>query len=213
MTPREEYLTDSLTRFLKRRSMPQALQKQSSDVQRDEVQALRKAVFRRAPVQGYQDWWGEFVDALDERAETRAYPTVAEMDKAARAIRKESRTTIAQTGTWDSNRTTANRINAGEAIGEDWCYGRLAVQLMRETEITEADLKPYRSGAFMARRNMYGEEKALQWEAERKKAHAEAVKIYAKGDPERTIRLPQPSETRGGGQVGEVMRRTAGGAG
>lgn len=69
----------------------------------------------------------------------------------------------------------ARRIRAQEPIGEFWLYGVLAEELLRNTDITDEDLHPYRSSAFFTRRDLYGEEAVREWENGRKAFHAEVV--------------------------------------
>lgn len=70
---------------------------------------------------------------------------------------------------------TVKQIRAGSPIAEGFLYGAACHELMRAKGITESDLRPYRSGAYLARRAMYGEDAAREWEAERKAHHASLV--------------------------------------
>ena len=44
--------------------------------------------------------------------------------------------------------------------------------------ITKAQMDAYRSGAFLQRREAYGEAAAIQWEAEAKQRHEDAREIH-----------------------------------
>jgi len=53
------------------------------------------------------------------------------------------------------------RMTAGEAVGEGWLYGSLAVGLIAARLVDQDTMTRYRSAAFHARRMIYGVEKAL----------------------------------------------------
>lgn len=184
MTPRDEWLTDSLQRYLDRRTMPQGL-KDKPGAQRDEAQALVKALLRQAPSKGYQDWWEDFSERLAEDAQTRAWPTEGEIKKAAASLRRVSSTTTVQPGEIDPLEAAARRINAGESVGDGFIYGIDAVGLVRKHGITYAQLRAYRSAAYFADKATYGEEKAKAREAARIAKHEDAEAAWAEREKER----------------------------
>lgn len=194
MNPREQWLTDSLQRYLDRRSMPQGFKEKPQAI-RDEIQALAKTLFRLAPSREFQNWWEDFSDRLAEDAKTRAWPTQGEMKDAAMAIRKGGVQPMAKSDETQINpiKVAATRLRAGEAVGEGWLWGRLCLSLQREEGVTDDELSPFRSALFFADRSMVGEEVALQREAERKNRH-EAAKAL-KDDAPRNRHVPQ-IETR-----------------
>ena len=69
---------------------------------------------------------------------------------------------------------TSARMQRGEAVGEGYLYGRLACELIQRGLVDKPTMTRYRSAAFLNRRNFYGQEAALAWEAERKAAHEAA---------------------------------------
>ena len=75
----------------------------------------------------------------------------------------------------------ALRIRQGKPIGEFDLYGRTAVELVRYGHLNESELAPYRSGAFFARRDFYGEAAALAWEREQKRQHQIALHFFGGG--------------------------------
>lgn len=66
---------------------------------------------------------------------------------------------------------TAKRMCAGETVGEGYLWGRQAVEALGRGGIDPALMAAYRSGAFLARRQQYGEDAAMRWEAEAKARH------------------------------------------
>lgn len=183
MTPREEWLSDSLQRYLDRRSMPQGFKDKPAAV-RDEIQALVKTLFRLAPVREYSDWWDDFSDRLAEDAKTRAWPTQGEMKDAARAIRKAGVQPLRTESEWqlDPMKIAAQRIRDGESVGNEWLFGRCCVEMMDAHMITDADLAPYRSALFFSDKDTVGDEAALEREKERKEMHRVALRRDWNGD-------------------------------
>lgn len=78
----------------------------------------------------------------------------------------------------DPYEITARRMQAGEAVGEGYLYGREAVELIRRGLVDEATMRRYRSAAFLARKQAYGEAAALAWEAEGKDRHEDAKRAF-----------------------------------
>lgn len=72
----------------------------------------------------------------------------------------------------------ARRMNSGQHVGEGWLYGVLAVELEQSGLVATERLKEYRSGAFLARKQIYGLASALQWEREAQDRHASAERAF-----------------------------------
>lgn len=181
MAARNDWLTDSLQLYLDRRSMPQGL-KDKPRAQISEAQALVKAIIRLAPTQGYQDWWDDFLEVLAGDAKTRAWPTEGEIAAAAKSLRRPSSTGIANPEDFDAFQAHADKINAGEAVGDLWIYGPSAVKLIAEYGITEGQLRAYRSGLYFNFKATYGADGARRMEAEYIAKHEAAVKDYRQGE-------------------------------
>lgn len=199
MTNRNDWLTDSLRRYLDRRTMPQGL-KDKPRAQADEVQALVKTLVRIAPVQGYQDWWDDFSDRLAEQADTRAWPTQNEMIKASRVAKRpfiqgDERECWVQKpdGSWEMDEAmhVAQKIRAGEPVGDEWLWGRSCAHMQRKHSVTDEELRPYRSALFFADKSLTDETTALRREAERKARHAAALDLADKHDQPRNRRIPE----------------------
>lgn len=187
---RNNWLADSLRRYLDRRTMPQGL-KDKPKAQADEVQALVKTLVRIAPLQGYQDWWDDFADRLAESADTRAWPTQSEMVKASRVAKRpiiqgEDREGWVQRGdgSWKIDQIfhAANKIRAGEPVADTFLWGRSCVEMQEREGITDEMLKPYRSGLFFADKDMVDEAGAIEREAHRKSQHEIAKRKIWEGE-------------------------------
>ncbi len=75
----------------------------------------------------------------------------------------------------DSAAINAKRIQSGKSVGENWIYGGGAAEMLRRGLIVEGDLDGYRSSLFFGDRNTYGEVRAAEYEAERRKRHRQAM--------------------------------------
>lgn len=188
---RNEWLTQSLSRYLDRRTMPQGF-KDKPQAQRDEIAALVRTLIKLAPSAGYQDWCAEFIERLAMDAQTRAWPTQSEMQAAARALRKSAiRAFDAESKVkFDPLAIAAKRIRAGEAVGDEYLWGRCCVEMQREHGVTDEELKPYRSALFFADKAMVDEAGALEREAQRKELHQVAKQRIWEG---RRENRPVPS--------------------
>lgn len=169
---RNEWLAGALSRYLDRRTIPQGL-KDKPEALRDEAQALVRVLIRLAPVDGYQEWCGDFIDKLAMDAQTRAWPTQGEMQSAAKALRKSAiRPFNAESNAKiDPLAIAAKRIRDGEAVGDEYLWGRCCVEMQDAHGITDAQLAPYRSALFFADKALVEESGALEREAQRKEMH------------------------------------------
>lgn len=173
MTIREDFLGEKLERYLSRKTMPRGLD--SKPAARDEeLQALMRCLTRYAPRERYDEWWPRFEDRLSEDAQTRAWPSEGEIKKAALSIRERQTTTVSQGDEIDPVKVNAERIQRGEAVGDGWLWGRLAVELLQSGRVTMAQLRPYRSALYFSEKDFYGEETARKREQEREARHQHA---------------------------------------
>lgn len=97
-------------------------------------------------------------------------------------------------------RIIATRFANGEPVGEGYLYGRAACEMISRRLVTKEVIEAYRSGAFLSRRGIYGQEAALKWEADAKGNHETARAVHGanKESPERTRHnfTPRPNGFR-----------------
>lgn len=170
-----DYLRPKFFLFLERRAIPRHLEGKP-DAQKAEMAALLRSVTAVCPDRGFQEWWPRFEDALDEAADYRTWPTVAEIRKASASVRTAG-PSRSEPVTFDPMQINAGRIQRGEDVGDFWLYGRGAAELLEAGLVTEDELKPLRSKLFFAMRDEWGDEPALAKEAEYKATHAAAVEM------------------------------------
>lgn len=169
------------TRWLERYSPPRSMDG-NARAQQDETAALLGVILRFAPKDGYHGFVTRVLDQCSSQMKTRAWPTVHELGAVCSNARKEHRSDALSV---DLDMTpegiTARKMQRGEPVGEGWLWGANAVALIRAKLVDQQTMEKYRSGAFLARRAVYGEESALAWEAEAKERH-EAAKAVVRGE-------------------------------
>ena len=138
-----------LTDFLDRRQAPRSFAANEA-AKADQISAYLGILTRAAPpAPALDEWWGRFLEALSDLSETWAWPSEKEIRNACKAISGSARRD--QPGdAWRPDSVAINlaRLNSGEPIGEDWLWGRQALQLvaagadrhvMRERRIAAAE--------------------------------------------------------------------------
>lgn len=165
MSYRDDWLRGKLREYLNRRTVPRGFEGKA-DALKAEADALVDCVLRKAPREQYEGWWTTLERRLAEDAKTRAWPTEGEISEAAREIHGPRTVRVAEGDELDRVKIAARRIGAGEAVGDDWLYGRGAVALERSGLVTESQLSRYRSSWFFAMKDVYGETDAKAKEAE-----------------------------------------------
>lgn len=173
MNPRVEFLTSKLIEYLDRRTMPRGLVDKPK-AQDAETQALVHCLVRFSPKQEYGDWWARMETQIDENADTRAWPTAAEIKKAAISLRGTTTKHVAEADDIDPLEIIAERMQRNEPVGDGYAYGRLAVDMQTRGLVTSDILRKYRSDLYFKLKRVYGEEKAREMEAQFIKRHAQA---------------------------------------
>lgn len=180
-------ISSRLARFLGRKAMPRRLEGKPS-AEEDEVRALCAALSRNAPrgADALAQWWPAFEAALGEICGAM-WPTEREVKDAAQGTSK-AMPAVASSSAPDMRpeAMAARRMQAGEPVGEHFLYGFCAVEMIAAGLVDEGTMRRYRSGAFLARREAYGEEAAAAWETAAKAKHDAAKQVYRhRNDPSR----------------------------
>lgn len=187
------------TRWLERYSPPAQI-RENERAQQDEAQALLGVLLRFAPQAGYADFVARVIDRIEFQMKTRAWPTKGELGAVCSQVRKDAPQPTDITGGPDMAPASINarRMQRGEPVGEGWLWGTNACDLIATGLVDEATMTRYRSGAFLARKDLYGEAAALAWEAEAKARHgsARAARRQRESEP-RTVSMPDKTAPYG----------------
>jgi hypothetical protein len=172
-----DFYAEKLQAFLDRKAVPASLQNKMG-AQAAEVGALMAAINRHAPKEREGLAWDHIERHLDEKAASRSWPTVNELTEACKQAAAHIRSDVSGMAI-DTYAINAERIHNGEPVGDEWLYGRLALELIERRLTTETRLDSYRSGLFFAMRDVWGEEEARRKEAEFKAKHEAAKQMSA----------------------------------
>lgn len=187
---RTDDIKAALTRWLDRYSPPASMKNNPQAVQ-DEVMGLLRLLLKHAPATNYADWVAEVLELCSQVMKTRAYPTQHELGAACVNYRKAMHMAGIGHGPsegWsvDPALFTSNKMARGEVVGESWFYGISACEVIARRLTSRETMEAYRSGAFLARRAMYGEEAARIWEADAKERHEVAKGLWRTRNNERS---------------------------
>jgi len=144
---RDDQLDTMTKKMLARLNAPRAVQN-NGQAMKDEVEFLCKKVRQLAPTRNYTEWFDTFEEQVLTNLETRSWPTVKEISKAAKEIAPKRPEFKDLTGEaeWkpDPLKINAKRIKAGEGVDEKYIFGKLGEQLISLGLVTEEETYPYR---------------------------------------------------------------------
>jgi hypothetical protein len=175
------------TRWLERYSPPNSM-RDNARAQQDEVEALLRVLLKFAPGSDAGQWVREVLDQLEYQMKTRAWPTKGELGAACSNLRKVAARSATSEHDLHPVEINAARMNAGEAVGEDWLYGANAVALATSGLVSGDTMRRYRSGAYFARKAHLGEAKARSWEDAQLEIHEAAKAVWRARDEEKKLR-------------------------
>ena len=181
--------------WLDRRSCPTDLRDKPTAA-RKESEALLACLLKFAPQSEYQPFVSRVLDQLDYQMKSRFWPTINEFASACSNIRKEMGKAGGRPDVLTDARDmrpeaiTARAMVEGKPVGEGWLYGRDAVTMIAAKLIDEETMTRYRSGAFLARKSLYGEPAALAWETEAKARHEAAKRIHREPTGKHEVSMP-----------------------
>lgn len=186
MSARNEALHAEFTRWLGRYSPRRALQ-QNEQALGDEINALMRMVLKMAPNSDYLRWLEKVTTNLDFQMKTSAWPTVAEVGAACSNMNKHAALNSPKPRHSQQKRPmdiASDRMKNGDFVGDEWIYGRNAVEMMSEGLVDQETLRKYRSALYFSAKAVYGDEIAKRREAEwiAKHESAESHHKLAAGD-------------------------------
>lgn len=157
---REDTIKEFMTQFLSRLNAPRAVA-QKPEAMKQEAKFLYKKVCAMAPTKNLTDWLEQFQDQVLSNLETRSWPTVKDLQKAAKEIapKRPEFTDLTGDNVWkpDPLVINAKRIKARESVDEKYIQGKLADKLVSLGLIQEEDLHDYREAMAIARHKVYGQ--------------------------------------------------------
>lgn len=169
------------SRWLERYSPPQSI-RDNERAQQDEAAALLGVILKFAPRSDYADFTARVLDQVEYQMKTRAWPTKGELGAVCSNLRKSAdwarKDLSGEERDMSPAGIAARRMQAGEPVGECWLWGSGACEIAARGLVDRATMDRYRSGAFLARKAIYGEASALAWETARKADHEAAKAVW-----------------------------------
>jgi hypothetical protein len=172
MTVRADFLTKRLQEFLDRKAVPHSLQNKPQ-AQADEARMLLGTLLKYAPHEDEGGFWDKVKQYLDEESTSRAWPTGGELKKACLAAKPKpaGRRDEAQIDTFAIN---AGRFERGDAVGDEWLFGRLAREIVARGLVTNARQDEYRRELFYRMKETWNDDVAEARIAELWRRHRDA---------------------------------------
>jgi hypothetical protein len=155
------------------------------------MRAMAEAINKRLPASCVNDSLAIACDDIfQDVAEShrgREWPDVSLFAKAAGTKGEAAARAMPTTETRDTVDTNLERLRSGAPLGDEWFFGRRAVELLGRGA-TEADLDAYRSGLFFGAREIYGVEEAQRMELAARRKHDDALELAGRGRHFGTVR-------------------------
>jgi hypothetical protein len=170
--------------LLHRYRLPEHL---SDDAIRDEVNLLVEDINHLIPNETIEPdlrlLFPEINTALRRRHGAQGWPPAkvfiaATEDALEAAAKRAAASKPARSVSLDPFEIIAGKMRAKEPVGDTYFWGRQAVELIARGLVDQATMEGYRLGAFMARKEQYGEEEAVRWEAAARDRHISAKEAY-----------------------------------
>jgi hypothetical protein len=143
---REQDINILTNKMLARLNAPRAVAG-NPEAMKDEALFLCKTINNLAPSKNYKEWFNDFEEAVLGNLETRTWPTIKELKKAAKQIAplKPHFTDLTGDNIWklDPLKIAAKRIKNLEGVEETYVTGSGKQKLLRMGLIVEEDLNPY----------------------------------------------------------------------
>lgn len=113
----------------------------------------------------------------------RAWPMPAHFIKAMEAVTaKASKNAVPDanvTSFGSAIQIAAKRIVEGEPVGESWLYGKMALQLLSEGLVSQADIDRYRKGLRQSAEKVYSADQVANMVARLERRHSDAIAVAA----------------------------------
>lgn len=142
------------------------------------LRATAEAINKRLPASfnrdGLEAACADIEQAVTEAHRGREWPDVSLFAKCAedRGAQEAQARPVAHV--FDPVQINLARLRRGDALGDEWLFGRCAVELLK-AGATEEDLDAYRSGLFFNFKGVWGVEEARRVEINLRRRHDDAL--------------------------------------
>lgn len=169
--------------ILRRYSAPEHL---TPNRQRAEIEFMVLDILSELPNRIDRDELEQIIFAMHQNirktCRARSWPSVAQFVAATKLAVSELGTAapnsargLGSSGDFKSDKIAANRMNAGEPVGDNYLYGSACVRLLESGAVSQQKIDAYRHSVFKSECRTVGEDKALALRAGREAHHAKFV--------------------------------------
>lgn len=142
------------------------------------MRATAEAINKRLPAsfnrEGLEVAWGDIAQAVTEAHRGKEWPDVSLFAKCAeeRGAAEAKARPVAHV--FDTVQINLRRLRKGDALGDEWIFGRRAVELLN-AGASEEELDAYRSALFFKSKGVWGVEDARRVELDLRRRHDDAL--------------------------------------
>lgn len=133
-----------------------------------------------------EDFKARIIEACRQLRKTymqRTWPTPAHFIKAMELVAIKANRTVTRddpvTSLPTSSQLVAKRIIDGEPVGDSWLYGKMALQLLSEGLVSQADIDRYRDGLRKSAEEVYSQGQVAEMFERLENRHADAIAVAA----------------------------------
>lgn len=171
-----------VTDFLRQYQRPSHL---DNDAALREISAIAEEVNALASTSlSQEEFKGRIIEACRHIRQTytqRAWPMPAHFIKAMEAVTaKASKNAVPDTGVTSfatATQLAARRIVEGEPVGDSWLYGKMALQLLSEGLVSQADIDRYREGMRQSFEKVYSVDQVSEMVSRLERRHEDAIAV------------------------------------
>lgn len=172
---RMRLITGLANRFLKEWKTPEQL---TNETAMTRLRATAEAINKRLPAslghEGLGDACRDIFQGVRESYRGKEWPDVAVVAKCAEERGSQAARAAPVAQVFDTVDINLRRLQRGDALGDEWIFGRRAVDLLK-AGATEEQLDAYRSSLFFQFREVWGLEQATAKEMEFRRKHDDAL--------------------------------------
>jgi hypothetical protein len=172
---RMRLITSLVNNFLAEWKQPDHLTDQTAMTR---IRSIAEAINKRLPASlnrdGLREVCSDIFQAVSESHKGREWPDVSTFAKCAEARGELAAKAKPVQHEFDTVDINLRRLRRGDALGDEWIFGRRAVELLGRG-VTEEELDAYRSALFFNFKEVWGVEEARRVEMDLRRRHDDAL--------------------------------------
>lgn len=181
---RLQIITTKLNTFLREYQRPEHLTTELAlqEIRRS-ADAVNKRIAASIEADGLRNSLEEICQIVAENHRGRDWPVTQEFAKACDSFAKtpavKEFVQAQPEFKLDPLQRAADRMNAGESVGDGFLYGRSAVELLETGMVSKDTMRQYRSQLYFDAKKAWGDEQAVRMENAMIQRHDAAIELVA----------------------------------